>query len=146
MSEFGDLRVSGELTVPAWELSEAFVRASGPGGQNVNKVSSAVQLTWNVEASSLPADVKARFTKLYGSRITNDGRMIVEASEHRSQPIASRREFTVRVVTHTLVSAATLAFLLFIGITGYHLTEGLSWLDATLNRPMLPIPLQIPYF
>ena len=87
MSEFGDLRVSGELTVPAWELSEAFVRASGPGGQNVNKVSSAVQLTWNVEASSLPADVKARFTKLYGSRITNDGRMIVEASEHRSQPM-----------------------------------------------------------
>jgi ribosome-associated protein len=87
MSEFGDLRVSGELTVPAWELSEAFVRASGPGGQNVNKVSSAVQLTWNVEASSLPADVKARFTKLYGSRITNDGRMILEASEHRSQPM-----------------------------------------------------------
>ena len=87
MSEFGDLRVSGEVTVPAWELSEAFVRASGPGGQNVNKVSSAVQLTWNVEASSLPADVKARFTKLYGSRITNDGRMIVEASEHRSQPM-----------------------------------------------------------
>ena len=87
MSEFGDLRVSGELTVPAWELSEAFVRASGPGGQNVNKVSSAVQLTWNVEASSLPADVKARFTKLYGSRITNDGRMIVAASEHRSQPM-----------------------------------------------------------
>tara|TARA_R110002073_G_scaffold1836_6_gene13190 strand:- start:1572 stop:2006 length:435 start_codon:yes stop_codon:yes gene_type:complete len=86
MSEFGDLRVSGELTVPAWELSEAFVRASGPGGQNVNKVSSAVQLTWNVEASSLPADVKARFTKLYGSRITNDGRLILEASEHRSQP------------------------------------------------------------
>ena len=87
MSEFGDLRVSGELTVPAWELSEAFVRASGPGGQNVNKVSSAVQLTWNVEASSLPADIKARFSKLYGSRITNDGRIIVEASEHRSQPM-----------------------------------------------------------
>ena len=73
--------------MPAWELSEAFVRASGPGGQNVNKVSSAVQLTWNVEASSLPADVKARFTKLYGSRITNDGRLILEASEHRSQPM-----------------------------------------------------------
>lgn len=87
MSEFGDLRVSGELTVPAWELSEAFVRASGPGGQNVNKVSSAVQLTWNVEASSLPADVKARFAKLYGSRMTNDGRIILEASEHRSQPM-----------------------------------------------------------
>ena len=87
MSDFGDLRVSGELTVPAWELSEAFVRASGPGGQNVNKVSSAVQLTWKVGASSLPPEVKARFSKLYASRITNDGRMMLEASEHRSQPL-----------------------------------------------------------
>lgn len=87
MSDFGDLRVSGELTVPAWELSEAFVRASGPGGQNVNKVSSAVQLTWNVGASSLPPEVKARFSKLFASRITNDGRMMLEASEHRSQPL-----------------------------------------------------------
>ncbi|KJS35793.1 MAG: peptide chain release factor I [Hyphomonas sp. BRH_c22] len=85
MSDFGDLRVSGELAVPAWELSEAFVRASGPGGQNVNKVSSAVQLTWNVAASSLPPEIKARFSKLYASRITNDGRLILEASEHRSQ-------------------------------------------------------------
>ena len=65
MADFGDLRVSGDLTVPAWELSEAFVRASGPGGQNVNKVSSAVQLTWVVEASSISAEVKARFAKLY---------------------------------------------------------------------------------
>jgi ribosome-associated protein len=85
MSEFGDLRISDTLTVPAWELSEAFVRASGPGGQNVNKVSSAVQLTWSVAASSLPAQIKARFQKLYGSRITADGRLILEASEHRGQ-------------------------------------------------------------
>jgi len=85
MSEFGDLRVSDRITVPAWEISESFVRASGPGGQNVNKVSSAVQLTWQVSASSLPAAIKERFQKLYGSRITADGRLILEASEHRSQ-------------------------------------------------------------
>ncbi|WP_321491156.1 alternative ribosome rescue aminoacyl-tRNA hydrolase ArfB [uncultured Hyphomonas sp.] len=85
MSDFGDLRVSDTLTVPAWELSEAFVRASGPGGQHVNKVSTAVQLTWHVEASSLPAEIKERFVKLFGSRITNDGRLILEAGNHRSQ-------------------------------------------------------------
>lgn len=85
MAEFGDLRVSEAITVPGWELQEAFVRASGPGGQNVNKVSSAVQLTWHIRASSLPPALKARFEKLYASRITADGRLIIEASEHRSQ-------------------------------------------------------------
>ena len=87
MSDFGDLRISDTLIVPAWELSEAFVRASGPGGQHVNKVSTAVQLTWHVEASSLPADLKARFRKLYASRITQDGRLILEAGSHRSQAL-----------------------------------------------------------
>ena|SRR3990167_299785 len=85
MSEFGDLRISDAISLPGWEISEAFVRASGPGGQNVNKVSSAVQLTWHVGASSLPAPIKDRFQKLYASRITADGRCIIEASEHRSQ-------------------------------------------------------------
>jgi ribosome-associated protein len=87
MSDFGDLRISDTLVVPAWELSEVFVRASGPGGQHVNKVSTAVQLTWHVEASSLPAEIKARFVKLFGSRLTNDGRLILEAGSHRSQAL-----------------------------------------------------------
>ncbi|MDX1293399.1 MAG: alternative ribosome rescue aminoacyl-tRNA hydrolase ArfB [Hyphomonas sp.] len=87
MAEFGDIRITDQLTLPAWEVSESFVRASGPGGQNVNKVSTAVQLSWHVEASSLPPEVKARFAKLYASRITKDGRFMLEASEHRSQAL-----------------------------------------------------------
>ncbi len=104
MAEFGDLRISSALTVPAWELSEAFVRASGPGGQNVNKVSSAVQLTWTVTASSLPAEVKARFAGLFASRLTSDGRIIIEASEHRSQ--ALNREAARKRLAEMIVKAA----------------------------------------
>ena len=85
MDQLRDLRVSDTLTIPAWELSESFVRASGPGGQHVNKVSSAVQLTWHVDSSSLPAPVKERFHRAYPSRITQDGRVVIEAGEHRSQ-------------------------------------------------------------
>jgi len=73
------------LQIPAWELQERFVRASGPGGQHVNKVSTAVQLRWNVMASSIPADIKARFRRRYGARLSTAGDLILEASAHRSQ-------------------------------------------------------------
>ena len=82
-----DLHIGNDLVIAGWELVEQFIRASGPGGQHVNKTSSAVQLRWNVTASSLPAAVKVRFKKRYGARLTKEGDLILEAKDHRSQAL-----------------------------------------------------------
>ena len=75
------------IIIPEDELEESFVRASGPGGQNVNKVSSAVQLRFDVTASpSLPEDVKARLIRIAGRKATAAGVIVITANRFRDQP------------------------------------------------------------
>jgi ribosome-associated protein len=76
---------SATLTVNPDEVTVTAIRAQGAGGQNVNKVSSAVHLRFDVPASSLPEDVKARLLALADSRITTEGVVVIKAQEHRSQ-------------------------------------------------------------
>ena len=78
--------VTDAIALDDSELSETFVRSSGPGGQNVNKVSSAVQLRFDVRASpSLPNDVAVRLMRLAGKRLTKDGVVVIIAQSHRAQ-------------------------------------------------------------
>jgi ribosome-associated protein len=84
------IHVTDAIQLDEREVEERFVRASGPGGQNVNKVSTAVELRFDVAASSLPPDVKARLTALAGKRLTSDGVLLIDSREHRTQ--AQNRE------------------------------------------------------
>jgi ribosome-associated protein len=92
------IQVTENIELDEAELQESFIRASGPGGQNVNKVASAVQLRFDARQSrSLPDDVAIRLMKLAGSRLTQDGVIVIVAQNHRSQK-RNREDAVARLV------------------------------------------------
>ncbi|HKJ37505.1 MAG TPA: alternative ribosome rescue aminoacyl-tRNA hydrolase ArfB [Anaerolineales bacterium] len=88
------IQITPTLQIDESELQFEYIRASGPGGQNVNKVATAVQLRFDVNTSSLPDNIKDRLAKLAGKRVTNDGVLILEAKRYRTQE--QNREDAIR--------------------------------------------------
>ncbi len=99
------IEIGHGLSIDEAALEERFVRASGPGGQNVNQVATAVQLRFDVTGSSLPAAVKARALALAGARATRDGVIVIQAREHRTQE-RNRAAARARLIA-LLIEAAT---------------------------------------
>ncbi len=94
----GVIQITDQITIDEGELEEKFVRSSGPGGQNVNKVSTAVQLRFHVmNSTSLPNAIKDRLTVLAGSKMTEEGVLVIDARNHRTQS-QNRKEARERFV------------------------------------------------
>jgi ribosome-associated protein len=92
------IAITRSISISADELQESFVRASGPGGQNVNKLSSAVQLRFDVRQSpGLPQDMRERLERLAGRRLTQDGVLVLLAQNHRTQE-RNRRDARERLL------------------------------------------------
>src|SRR5499427_4722659 len=90
--------VTIKIALDEREITESFVRASGPGGQNVNKLASAVQLRFDVRRSpSLPEDVRARLERLAGKRLTREGVLVINAERHRTQE-RNRQDARARLI------------------------------------------------
>ena len=98
------IRITDDVAIDEREVEERFVRASGPGGQNVNKVSTAVELRFDVRASSLPSAVKDRLLTLAAGRVTGDGVLLLDSREHRTQ--ARNREAALERLVELIARAA----------------------------------------
>ena len=92
------IRITHSISIAERELEEHFIRAPGPGGQNVNKLASAVELRFDVRRSpSLPADVRARLERLAGRRLTREGVLVIHAERHRTQE-RNRQDARARLI------------------------------------------------
>jgi ribosome-associated protein len=92
------IRINDHLSIDDAEISESFIRSSGPGGQNVNKLATAVQLRFDVRRSpSLPHEVRLRLERLAGRRLTRDGVLVITAQRHRTQE-RNREDALTRLV------------------------------------------------